>query len=388
MNFKVIFISCLSIFTLATSCIKKEGADREADVMDVTLEEEGFIVSLIDNNLGKVEMTMAGNAAKFANKEISPEIILSKGATIEPNSLEKITLDGLEHSYVVTSEAGEKKNYVFEVKNYKPIGQDFEEWYSTPSNSKKPYDQPIDKMWDSGNKGIHVVIKEGKPYPTRKVNEPRPGSKGFYSVLLETTEGNSNKVSDLLDIPVFSGNMFLGDFRTKMSDPQGSPHFGIKYPEYLGKPVGLNAWYKYKAGSPYVSWYRENGKGSKIITKDPERDDTFDLYAVLYKVTKDKKGDDFFLTGHDVFKFDQEAVVAYTPYDIPYTDENADKWVEYKGKFTYKEELDFEKWNYKLAIVLASSSEGANYKGAIGSRLLVDDLRVVLELDDDAAEYK
>lgn len=383
MKIKLLFISTL---ILASSCIKQEGLGREADILSASIEEEGFIVSTIHDDIMKreVSLIMAGNINKYKNGKITPTIAVSKGATIHPQSGETVTLEDYKHTYVVTAEDGGQKAYELQVTQYPPLNQDFEKWELTKTNTNKPYEVPADPLWDCGNSGVYILIKEGQPYPTRSVKDPRPGSSGQYSVFLETTKGNSNKISDLMDIPVFSGNMFRGKFVITMSDPLSSPHFGQPHPEHLGKPIALRAWYKYKAGSPYVSWERQNGK--KVITEDYNREDEFNLYAVLYKVSKDKKGDEFYLTGHNIKNFDQDIVVSYTPLKTP--NEKEDEWHYYDVKFTHKEALDFEKNNYKLAIVLASSSEGANYMGAIGSRLQVDDLSVVFEFDKEAEEYK
>lgn len=386
MNFKVIFISCLSILTLLNSCIKSEGLEREADIISVSIEDEAYVLTTIHDDISKREVTIiiAGNTDKYKNGKITPKITVSKGATIFPASGETVELADYEHPYIVTAEDGGQKMYQIKVMSYQPLNQDFEEWDWKATNTRKPYEVPRDPMWDCGNSGIHILIKEGLAYPTRSSEDVRPGSNGHSSVLLETTEGNRNKISDLMDIPVFSGNMFRGKFVINMGDPLSSPNFGQPHPQYLGKPIALRAWYKYKAGSPYVSWEKVNGK--KIVSLDENKKDELNLYAVLYKVTKDKKGDNFYLTGHNIKDFEQEIVVAHTPIRMP--EQTEDEWHYYDVKFTHKEPLDFDKNNYKLAIILASSSEGANYMGAIGSRLQVDDLRVIFEYDKEAAEYK
>lgn len=382
MKLKSLFITLSALFFI-TSCIKDEGLEREADILSMTMDEEGFVTSIITDDIGNrtVEFVMAGNAEKYKNGIIAPKITVSKGATIQPASEEEIKLNEYTYSYIVTAEDGGQKHYTLIVKNYELPKQDFEKWREVPVPLKKPYMQLEDNMWDSGNKGIAIILKSSQQYPTRRseAGEIRPGSTGAYSVLLETTRGNTNNESDLMDIPVFSGNMFYGKFITTLSDPLSSPHFGQPHPQYLGKPLKLTAYYNYKVGSPYVSWEYDKNKKKKI-SEDPERQDTFDLYAVLYKVSKSEEGENYYLTGHNINKFDQNAVVAYTPYKVAFDkDKDQDKWIKYEADFKYKEALDYKKYNYKLAIVLASSSEGANYMGAVGSRLLVDDLEIVLD---------
>lgn len=386
MKCKVLSIAFLSIIILLSSCIKEEGPEREVDIISVSISDDRYVTSVVDETTREVSIIITGDISDYEKAIITPEITVSKGATIKPESGESVTLQNYRKKYVVTSEDGTVKEYTLKVVPYQSLVQDFEGWNWAKENTKKPYETPADPLWDCGNSGIHILYPDDTPYPTRSDKDVRPGSKGTRSVLLVTTEGNRNDKLDLMDIPVFSGSMFRGIFKIMMSDPLSSPHFGQPHPKFLGKPVGLKAWYKYEVGSPYITWKYVNGK--KVVEKLDKKDE-FNLYAVLYKVSKSAEGDNFYLTGHNIKNFNQDIIVAYTPLENP--DEAKyplGQWNEYKVKFTHKEELDFDKNNYKLAVVLASSSEGADYKGAIGSKLWVDDLKVVFEHDTEANEYK
>ena len=48
-----------------------------------------------------------------------------------------------------------------------------------------------------------------------------------------------------------------------------------------------------------------------------------------------------------------------------------------EGKEIDPEKLD--QYNYKLAIVFTSSKDGAHFKGAVGSTLLIDDVELLSE---------
>lgn len=357
MRFKALFISFLSILMLASSCIKKEGLDKEADILSMTIEDKGFITSIVNEMTREVTIIMSGNIEKYKNGVIVPEIKTSPRSTVSPASFEPVTLTNYKHTYTVKAEDGGQKSYNLTISTYKPLIQDFEHWNLIYPGSGKEFLTPADPLWDCGNSGIRILYSENTPFPTRNIKEARPGSEGEYSVLLETSRGKRNNDLDIMDIPVFSGSMFRGIFQTNMGDPLLSTKFGQPHPSYLGKPIALTAWYKYKAGSPYVSWVYD---GNKKQVKEDNTLDTFDLYAVLFRVTKDSKGDNTFLSGKNINKFDNEDIVAYTPLENP---GEKSEWFEYTAKFTHKEELNHELYNYKLAVVLASSSQGANYMG-------------------------
>lgn len=383
MRFKVLFISFLSMLTLATSCIKEEGLDKEADILSMTIEDDGFITSIVNEMTREVTIIMGGNIEKYKNGVIVPEIKTSPRSTVSPASFEPVTLNNYRHPYTVRAEDGGLKSYNLILSTYKPLIQDFEHWNLIYPGTGKEFWAPADPLWDCGNSGIRILYSENTPFPTRWINDGRPGSEGERSLFLETKYGKRNNELDIMDIPIFSGSMFRGLFETNMGDPLLSTKFGQPHPSYLGKPIALTAWYKYKAGSPYVSW-EYNGK-KKQVTEDSNKKDTFDLYAVLFKVSKNKEGANFYLSGKNINKFEIDEIVAYTPLENP---GEKSEWFEYTAKFTHKEELNYELYNYKLAVVLASSSQGANYMGAVGSTLIVDDLRVVFENDSDAHLFK
>lgn len=161
MKIKLLFISTL---ILASSCIKQEGLGREADILSASIEEEGFIVSTIHDDIMKreVSLIMAGNINKYKNGKITPTIAVSKGATIHPQSGETVTLEDYKHTYVVTAEDGGQKAYELQVTQYPPLNQDFEKWELTKTNTNKPYEVPADPLWDCGNSGVYILIKEGQ----------------------------------------------------------------------------------------------------------------------------------------------------------------------------------------------------------------------------------
>ncbi len=102
--------------------------------------------------------------------------------------------------------------------------------------------------------------------------------------------------------------------------------------------------------------------------------DECSIYAVLYKVTKGEAGIDEYLDGTNIMTSDKVIARAQLP-------DGSDKssFTEFRLPFIYTEEPDYDKYDYKLAVVFASSKEGDYYRGAVGSTLIVDKTEVVCE---------
>lgn len=104
----------------------------------------------------------------------------------------------------------------------------------------------------------------------------------------------------------------------------------------------------------------------------PGKIDEFDIYAMLYKV---EKGADISLDGSTMNR-ESEYCVALA--DVEDKTEKGE-YTKFSVPFLYREKVDYTRYDYKLAIILASSARGAHYEGAIGSMLTVDELKLIFE---------
>lgn len=388
MRMKSLALSCLCL-SFFTSCIKEEGPDREADITELTINEKEYLTTLYNENSRVISLIIADTTGYF-DKRIAPQIKVSKGAVILPASGDSIDLikhrvnnttpsEAIEYEYIqhytVTAQNGDTKMYTLKIVPYKSIVMDFEDWYQVKANANRIYDLPENNLWINANQGVAVLYRDNERFPTAPIEDPRPGSTGHYSVELKTVYGNENSF-DLMNIPIYAGNMFLGkfDFWAALTNPLKTTLFGQPHPKEAGKPLKLIAWYKYIPGTEYTTWEYVNGKKSVYTTSEIK--DRPDLYAVLYKVPKGQEGQSVYLTGEDINS--SERIVARARLE-DYTEKR--EWTRVSLDFAYTEELNYEESDYKLAIVLSSSFDGANYKGAIGSVLQVDDLRIVSEID-------
>lgn len=357
-----------------SSCIKDEPLGKETDITSFRIEDDEYVSTEIS------ETTVSVIVTEYADlSNIVPQIEVSQGATISPESGVKQDFSEGPVTYRITSE--DKKYWKdYTVSFIKPalldLSFDFENWEKSSQGfynmMQKDKNGKLIKLWDSGNRGIAFVNKgEFATAPTSD------SYKGDYAAKLETLNGGVSIGS--IKIPIFSGSLFYGNFTLEsgIGEPRKCLMLGQYYPGSLGKPLKFTGYYKYNAGSEYVYLDSNNNVQTTTSIKDE-----MSIYAVLFKVDK-KDAAKTYLDGITIM--DSEKIVAradWKPETASITDIPVDKgFTKFEIPFVYKngEELDFENYIYKITILFASSKDGNEYKGAIGSTLIIDEVDIISE---------
>lgn len=367
------------------SCIKDEPLGRETDIVVFKIDGEGYVSTEVSND--RVSVTVENNI-NLSN--VTPVIETSPGATITPESGVVQDFSKGPVTYTVVSEDKEySKEYKvsFVKSSLIDLKFDFERWEKLSEKDGGYYILQTQtqeghwlKMWDSGNPGIAFVNK-GKAFPTAPSSVSEDVFAGEQSARLETMKGNVNIGS--IKIPIFSGSLFYGSFSLSggISEPRKCLRLGQLYPREYGKPLVFTGYYKYKEGSPYV--YLDENK-EEIHTTDIR--DMFSIYSVIFRVTKGEANTEF-LDGITIM--DSEKIVAradWKPETAEQTDSPAENgFTKFTIPFKYKQgvELDFDKYDYKITLMFASSKDGNEYKGSLGSTLIVDNVRIINENDKE-----
>lgn len=99
--------------------------------------------------------------------------------------------------------------------------------------------------------------------------------------------------------------------------------------------------------------------------------DEFAIYALLYEA-KGKDGKEVTLTGIDINTSE------YIVLKAEVTDKTAkEDWTYFEIPFEKMNDKEYDAANqYKLALICTSSKEGDRYRGAPGSILMIDDLKI------------
>lgn len=346
-------------------CIKPEAENMEADILAMTLPDS---VLIAPPSITNTSITAFVNFSRLNIKAVTPQFTLTDGASIHPapgtpqDFSRPVT-------YIVTSEDGIwKKEYrVSLLQNTAPDMFRFENWTINPDgNYYVPYEVvegEHQNIWASGNSGFSLIAPEKRPeaYPTQRTAQ---AFQGEYAAYLETKSTGS--LGALVGMPIAPGNLFLGSFDAAkaLTAPLEATIFGIPFNK---KPLRLTGAYRYVSGGPVT-----DKTGKPVV---PERQDLCDIYAVLFKPTPGKPN----LNGANILTDASVVAIArlssgaatpapgYQRFDLP---------------FDYQSEInanDLAAVAYKIAIVFSSSRDGATFVGSVGSKLFVDDVKVVTQ---------
>ena len=241
-------------------------------------------------------------------------------------------------------------------------------------NVDEPYDilyefepstsQGVSKVlqWSSGNPGYELtaMAQSAADYPTVRA----AGGQTGQCVKLETKDTGS--FGSMVGMYIASGNLFVGSFdlSNALNAPLEATRFGYQFYKH---PIQMTGYFKYKAGDVYT----EEG----VVVEGKK--DRFDIYATLYEA----EDNTFTLNGNNSLSHssivsmariaEEDAIETdeWTAFDLTFEAQN--------GKTIDEQKLQDGK--YKLAIVFASSVEGAYFNGAVGSTLYVDEVRLICQ---------
>ncbi len=333
------------------ACIKSEPPNPEADIESFTLPDSLLTGEVfIDQSNRKILLYLEPEAF---DKGVAPVITTTKGAKVSPASGDSIFFTGGENVYTVTSASGEnRKQYTVEVVSIGEWDWAFEKWLI---HDKDKYQYVIEEdggqVWSSGNPGVALsgVPKQPDGYPLRATADSESGT---YAAELITLKGTV--LSNLVGIKLFAGSLFLGNFDVSSAflEPLKATQFGQPF---TGKATRFTGYYKYAPGASYQD------KEGNIL---PGVTDSCAIYAVLYTgrtrldATNIHTSDRIIATAKLP---DGSGRGHFTRFDIPFT--------YIPGRSATKEMM--------MAIVASSSKDGDQYRGAIGSRLVVDSLAII-----------
>ncbi|NDV93336.1 hypothetical protein D0T84_00180 [Dysgonomonas sp. 521] len=360
------FLLYIIIILGATSCIKDEALNMEADIIDMSVDDDTYITRAISEHTVQLIVSEKADYSR-----IVPVIEVSPGATIQPASgVAQDFSNDKQVKYTVTSEDGRYyKEYTVTVSSKISLKHTFEDW-TTMGTEKAPYPVLSDLLWSNANSGLAILVGTGAliidQYPTDKTTDCVNGQ---YGTVLQTIKGTTIFGKDY---PIFAGNLFRGAFSANMSNPLLSLKLGQAHPIENGRPIMFNGYYKYTPGEVFT------GTNGEVI---PHRTDSLSMYATLFKVTKGAAANEEYLDGETIITSDRVVCTARWALKAKDMVETPaiNGFTKFSIPFKYTESLDFTKNDYRLTIVLSSSKDGNEYQGAVGSKLVVDDLEVICD---------
>lgn len=377
-----------------TSCFKEEPLNAECDIEKAYIHVDEPLDMFVKKTDTLATTDQTANVVTFSVRKgtdrtaVAPLFQITPGATISPEngSTQDFSNGGV--TYTVTSEdKAWSRTYtvrVNEVADHSPL-YDFENFFLEPGKERyyiwtdiiknNPEDENESGTrllnWASGNGGFAIVAGNKTPdeYPTAPLEN---GYKG-HGVCLTTR--STGAAGNILKMPIAAGNLFTGEFIGDMATkkPLEATHFGSgDFCVITKKPLKFSGYYQYTPGEKVTNRKKEVLEG--VVDKG-------DIYAVLFRNTiKDENGEDqiFYLDGTNVKTSPQIVAIA----EAPEINKTEGGWHKFEVAFNYRAEIDpiiLANRGYSLAIVCTSSIEGANFQGAVGSQLLVDELHVLVD---------
>ena len=361
--------SCL----LFSSCFKEEAFNAECDIEQVFVhidQPEKLFFNVTDTlkNVLSTDSTIVFSVRHGADlTAIAPMFRTTNGATVVPQSgsVHNFSLSPVD--YTVTSEDGMwhrtyKVSFVsfvssidFGFENYElePQGKKYYIWYNALSNGN---------FWANGNAGFALSMGSAKPdeYPSVPLKNGRTGA-GLQLITRDT-----GPFGVLANKRLAAGNFFLGSFdlREALKNPLKSTHFGVPFDRH---PLSFKGYYQYVPGPKF-----QDINGNSVADKT----DSAAIYAVFYK-NHDDMGAAVTLDG-SIIKTSPLIIAIAELHDI----KTVETWTFFDINFEYSAQIDkqlLENKGYSLAIVFSSSKNGDHFEGAIGSKLLIDDIQIICE---------
>jgi len=221
--------------------------------------------------------------------------------------------------------------------------------------------------WATGNAGYRLTGLKAQPmeYPTTP--ELNTGLGGKHCIKLTTRDTGS--LGAMVNMRIAAGNLFSGSFDTKkaMTETLAATRMGLPYAH---KPLRMTGYYKFIPGE-----IMQDKKGNVLSGEQ----DFPDFYCVVYHNT-DEQGNSIQLDGSNVLS--SPAIVGIGRIKQSDIDITGSQWVHFDLPIAYNvtiERSDVENYLYNTAIVFSSSVRGAEFIGAPGSTLWIDNVKLECE---------
>lgn len=371
----LLFIALSAVFT---SCFKEEPLNAECDILEASVSVSKPEEMFYHSSDSKLQVPYTDSTIIFSVRRhadlnaIAPHFTLTDGATIVPANGSVQDFSKGPVIYTVTSE-DKQWNRRYAV-SFLPVVQtvsdtirfDFEH-YELEQKELKYYnwyyigeDGQRHDYWATGNPGFRMSRDSAPPedYPSVPAKD---GHSGSYAKLTTQSTGFWGAAAHK---PLAAGNLYLGsfDFGMAVRDAMKATKFGIPFDK---KPIKLTGWYRYQPGKKYQD------KNRKIV---PNRTDSAAIYAVFYR-NVDEQDNPVTLYGDDVLTNKHILAIAKLA-EVKTTDQ----WTPFEVFFDYTQQPDeriLANRGYNLTVVFSSSARGAQFEGAIGSELSIDEVRII-----------
>ncbi len=280
---------------------------------------------------------------------LNPVVTVSPGATVTPSSGSVVVLDDPEDfvKYTITAQDGlGSEEYFFTIRDNQIPNAGFENWFEEIGMNAQPFLQPgkylESTVWATTNLGTSIY----SIYGTTPVKDG------------ENTMAKIESV-ETVAIPLVAGAMYLGKFDLDEAikdpaNPGAAAKLGIPF---YARPTAVQFKYSFKSGDQMI----------QAELKDPGN--LFGGFDISELEGKDKFGIKAILEKREG---DMLTVIAEAIYE---SDMDVETMTEMKLELEYLSDDDPTHFH----ISFSPSVDGGMFKGAAGSTLIIDELKMIYE---------
>jgi hypothetical protein len=346
----------LPLFIFTYSCGNdEETPNNQMQITGVTVIESNragyaFDEAYIDHPKAKISLLCKDRIVSDSMPFICVlSINLTEGASSIPVSGSSLQFDSIDDFQTITVTGSDGTSTVYNVflRDNQLPNADLTDWYLTPGSDNRPYLEcglsASSTIWATANFGTSAYRIYGTLPDTINGNNVRAKI---------TTGGNSF-------MPILAGTLFTGTFDINgaiehPTDPTQATDFGIPY---TLRPVAIKFNYSYVPGTHLILSTLKNPSniwgGFNVDTLDGE--DMFAAYAYL-----------------EIRNGDTKTEIARAELELGVEQANM-------TSLTLPFEYTSNEHPTHISVVFSSSKEGAIFKGAVGSTLIVDDIELIYE---------
>ncbi|HAF27414.1 MAG TPA: hypothetical protein DCG75_00055 [Bacteroidales bacterium] len=342
----------LALFTFIISC--SEDKSSNAEILEISVNSFSnsdliFENTFVDTENNKVYLFINNNLNDFTFPiSINANVKLSPGAKTKSLSSDEISFSKADEVKLLEVEAedGSLKNWYVYLVHQQIQNSDFEDWFDNQGMNSKIYKEigasSISSVWATANMGTSIY----------DVHCTQPIMDGT-NTMVEIVTGETTS------LPITTGTIFTGLFNvagaiSNPTDPEKATVFGTPF---IFRPKGFKFKFKYQAGERYIQATLNNPSnifGGFSVT-DISGEDQCSIYAYL-----------------EIRDGDQITEIARVKMESGTT---VNSLTETELIFPYNSNLN----PTHLTIVFSSSTGGAEWRGAVGSTLVIDDLELIYE---------
>lgn len=328
-------------------------------------------------NIKEISVSNQASSARILNDSVKVLVEIPAGVDLSTITLEKLEVSSfatadktvgdvlnLNTPQIITVTAEDGSTYPWKIESFvaadNPQLDNYELnlWYKTSTDYFEPGADATSTIWGTGNPGTQILNK--------LATTPLDLGGGNLSARMETLD--NGPISGAFGAPISAGSIFTGVFNSDKIDPS-NPEAAIEFgTPFAGRPAKLRLKYAYTPGPS------NKDKNGNVLAYG----DACDIYALLEVRAGGRT---------------ERLATAWLRSETPQSD-----LTEIEVDFTYGE-LDGSFPDYTrpvnqgyvsrdsanfilpthITFVASSSFDGANFAGAIGSVLIVDDVEMVYE---------